>query len=141
MKHFDVWREWCKKKINGNFRQVTNFPWSCHIYYVEEESLYIFYMYLISYILYGESWLWCTNRSNLVIILKKIVTLRKSRHWVYLSSKIVYAFSHFWNSNGYFTNVNEPIPGMFILISMYFSWWFQIMVMKCQDSDIFYKIC
>ena len=37
-----------------------------------------------------------------------------------LLSKSLFAFSYFWS------RINEPIPGMFVLIWMHFSLWFQI---------------
>ena len=37
--------------------------------------------------------------------------------------------------------INEPIPGMFVLFRMHFSWWFQIWLWNLQNIDIFVNYC
>ena len=60
---------------------------------------------------------------NIVNFSNWILTLRTRA--LVLVGKIVIVFSNFWHFNVY-SRINEPIPGMFVLSWMHFSWWFQI---------------
>ena len=53
--------------------------------------------------------------------------------------KIVFALWHFSDIVMAISRFTEPIPGMFVLIWMYFSWWFQIWSWNSQMLTFFTK--
>ena len=64
MKHIAVMRKWCKKIGIGNFRQVTHFPWSYHIWvfvrvlfiFVWQDSLNAVRIVCCVFVIYYDSW-------------------------------------------------------------------------------------
>ena len=72
---------------------------------------------------------------------------KKSDVWVHFSTSLegiglteclLSHISDFFMANSW---INEPITGMFVLISMYYSWWFQIWSWNSTILTIFYKMC
>ena len=53
---------------------------------------------------------------------------------------LLIGFTHISEILTTISQINEPITGMFVLILMHFLWWFQIMVMKFHNFDIFYQV-
>ena len=83
-------------------------------------------IFLIWFFLYGlNSYLFCI-----------IISYFLCTYFLITEQKYFGFFTNFWNLTST-SWINKPIPGMFVLIWMHFSWWFHIIVMKLDTEQSF----
>ena len=116
-------------------------------FFYEINQEFVFHFFWLAFIwreilvlsVFGDSRCVLLYYSSLVYNMNLILTLITRRHWFYrVKLCLLSHISEVWTA---ISRINEPIPGMFVLIWMHFTLWFQNVVMKFHNVDIFCKLC